>query len=174
MSYKPRQWKMCICNNIYENLIINLCIVALDAKKDKDAALEELQRQMQLQREEEVGELKQRLESENSQLRRDFSDKSSELELALVQLKRLESELAKREQGLGSAASSLEALKAELMTAQGDLMASRKEKEGAVKERDRLLVCKNMTKSKYSETHLNRPANKISFNGDDYSYLLVV
>lgn len=80
------------------------------------------------------------MESEKGQLSTLLADKTAELELAQEQLKRLESELLKKEQGMGSAASSLERLKMELMSTRGEMVVLQREKEGMMKERERLLV----------------------------------
>lgn len=112
----------------------------LAGKKDKEAKLKELKNQMQAQKEGELSELKQRLEGENTQLRGVLSDKSSELELAQVEIERLETELSKREQGLGSAASSLDMLKKELRTVRGEFLVASKDRDENMKKKDKLLV----------------------------------
>lgn len=117
-----------------------LCVAAIDAKRDREAAVSELQGQMESEKEEELKKLKQRMEDEISQLRSILSDKSSELDLAQEQLKRLEYELAKKEQGMGSVTSSMEELRAELVNIQGELVVSRKEREAALKEKVKLVV----------------------------------
>lgn len=111
--------------------------------KAKETALEELQRRLQSEREEEVQQLKEKFEAEITQLRDDLSDRTSELELAQAELQRLESELSKREKGLGSAADSLERLREELRRVRGDLSTARRGNEERTKERDKLVVSRH-------------------------------
>ena len=108
--------------------------------KDKEAALEALQQQTHLEREEALAHLKEQLEGEIAKLRCSLSDQSSELELARLELKRLESELARREQGLGSATTTLDRLRQELATVREELLSACQDKENSIKERDLLLV----------------------------------
>lgn len=113
---------------------------ALDAVQDKEAALEALRQQTQLEREEALAHLKEQFEGEISQLRCTLSEQSSELELARLELERLESEVARREQGLGSATTTLDRLRQELATVREELMSACQDKENSIKERDLLLV----------------------------------
>lgn len=92
------------------------------------------------EKERELLSLKERLENEKAELSSCLSDKRSELELLQEELKRLESQLARKEQGLGSAASSLEKLNEKIKTSQKELIATRKENEEGIKERNRLMV----------------------------------
>ena len=116
----------------------------LDAMREKEAALDELRAQMESDKEEELKKLKQKLEDEKNQLQSVLSDKTSELDIAREQLKRLEYELAKKEQGMGSVASSLEKLREELMSVQGELAVAQREKDTEMKERIRLQVSTNI------------------------------
>lgn len=107
---------------------------------DKEAALEALRHQLQLERDKALAHLKEQLESEASQLHHTLSEWGSELELARLELKRLESEVAKREQGLGSASTALDRLREELSAVREELISARTGKETSTKERDLLLV----------------------------------
>lgn len=113
---------------------------ALAYTRDRDVALEELTKKLHSQRDEELCQLKQRLEGENSRLRDNLADRTSELGLAQAELKMLEAELTKREKGLGSAATSLERMREELRAVRGDLTVAHREKQEAVKEKEKFKV----------------------------------
>lgn len=103
-------------------------------------ALKELEQQFLSQKETEVQNLESLHESVLSRLREELSDKSSQLALALEELKQLKIQLLKEEKGLGSATSQVNMLRLEFNQMQSNLLASQKHCEEAVLENGQLKV----------------------------------
>lgn len=101
-------------------------------------ALNELKQQIITQKEDEMQTLQSLYSSELSKLRAELSDKTSELDLTLEELKRLKSELLKGEKGLGSATSQIDKLREELNRTHSDLLASQRHYEQAATENAQL------------------------------------
>lgn len=102
--------------------------------------MEKLRSEMESEKQEEVARLRQLSENEIGNLRSALFDKTSELELAQEQLKRLEYELSRKEQGMGSVTSSLDKLRTELVSLQGELAAAQRQKEAVTKDKVALQV----------------------------------
>lgn len=116
-------------------------IALKDAKTAHEEAIEKLNRQIQGEKEREIVDLEERWKKENGKLMGSMSNQLMELELARVELKRLEAELAMKDKGLGSAGSSLERLKEELNTVRRDLANTRREQQRNMQENGKLSVC---------------------------------
>lgn len=89
----------------------------------------------------EILDLEEKWKKENSELRSSLSDQLIELNLARMELKRLEAELARKDEGLGSASTSLDRLKEDLATVRRDSASTKRAKEQSVQENHKLLVC---------------------------------
>ena len=109
-----------------------------------------MKRQMQGEKEKEFLDLEERWKKENGQLMGSLSDQVMELELAREELKRLEAELAMKEKGLGSAASSQYKLKEELTAVKRDLANIHREQEHNMQENHQVSVCADSNKVLYS------------------------
>ena len=104
------------------------------ATREKDTALEELRKRLSSQHDGKLQKLSEDLSAEISKLNALLVDKCAELDLALEELKRLKSAVAKSEQGLGSATGEVESLRGQLGQLQGELSSAKRELEGSKRE----------------------------------------
>ena len=116
--------------------------------------LGELKQEILSQKEDEIQILQELHASEVSKLRSELSDKTSRLDLALEELKRLKSDLLKGEKGLGSATSQIDKLREELNQAQSSLLASQRHCEQSMTENAQLKTTVESLKRQKKE--LNR------------------
>ena len=116
--------------------------------------LGELKQEILSQKEDEIQILQGLYASEVSKLRSELSDKTSRLDLALEELKRLKSDLLKGEKGLGSATSQIDKLREELKQAQSGLLASQRHCEQSMTENAQLKTTVESLKRQKKE--LNR------------------
>ena len=124
-----------------------------EAARDKESALEELRKKLASQYDEEQWKLSETHLAEISKLNALLTDKSAELDIAMEELKRLTSAVAKSEQGLGSATGQVEKLRSQLGQLQGELSSAKTQLEGSKRENEQLKVRKIKYLAPVSNSH---------------------
>ena len=117
-----------------------MSVALSQAAEEKEAALDELNRTLNSQHEDERLKLSQKHQAEVTKLNAQLTDKTAELDLATEELRRLQSAIAKSEQGLGSATGEVEKLRSQVLRLQGELSAAQRQLEGSKKEISQLKV----------------------------------
>ena len=130
-----------------------MCVALADAARNKESALEELRKKLASQYDEERWKLSETHLAEISKLNALLTDKSAELDIAMEELKRLKSAVAKSEQGLGSATGQVEKLRSQLGQLQGELSSTKTLLEGSKRESEQLKV--RIVLQKYMYTIIN-------------------
>lgn len=105
-----------------------------EAGRRKETAVEELRTRLTSQHDDKLAKLSESLSAEISKLNALLADKCAELDLAMEELKRLKSVVAKSEQGLGSATGQVERLRDQLGQLEGELSGTKRELEGSKRE----------------------------------------
>ena len=124
----------CACAYFPASLYDPIPVELSKAAREKDTALEELRKRLSSQHDCELQNLSENLSAEISRLNALLTDKCAELDLAMEELNRLKSAVARSEQGLGSATGEVEKLRGQLGQLQGELSSVKRELDGSTRE----------------------------------------
>ena len=114
---------------------------------EKNSALEELRRQLKLEREGDTQSLIAEHTHEAAQLRKAVTEKTLELQSALAELEGLRAAAVEREKGLEITTRHVERLKEELSRVHGELRRVQGKWEESKREGEQLKVCIYMCRS---------------------------
>lgn len=109
-----------------------------DVEEDKRLSLNAIRQQLLAENDQELQQINDLYASKLSKLETELMNKTLELEQALEQLKSLNNKLLREEQGLGSATSTIDELRAGLVQCQSSLLTSQQQCAGVATQNAQL------------------------------------